>query len=333
MKIAVIGGGIFGMVTAIILSNKHKVTVFEKNSDIMLNASKCNHNRVHFGFHYPRSVETAKQSLEGYDSFYANFKNAIINNFPNYYLIENNSKITTDDYLKFCNNIGLKIIEEYPNLDINTTSIATSFLTNEPIFDFNLIKKIVIKKSNNINILLNTTIKSQIELNDYDVIINTSYSELNHIRNIFNIQNKKMKFQDVVIPIFETNLDKIGLTIMDGDFCSILPNGNKKNSFLLYHVNHSVLNENEGFSFLSNPTDIDFELNKIYLNSEKYFNFIKNCTRLDYYRTVRTIPINTDDGRLSVFDINIVNDKKVISVLSGKITTCWLIANKILEIL
>ena len=35
MKIAVIGGGIFGVTTALILSANHSVELFEKNSDIL----------------------------------------------------------------------------------------------------------------------------------------------------------------------------------------------------------------------------------------------------------------------------------------------------------
>ena len=36
MKIAVIGGGIFGVTTAIELAKNHDVTIYEKNSDIFL---------------------------------------------------------------------------------------------------------------------------------------------------------------------------------------------------------------------------------------------------------------------------------------------------------
>ena len=44
MKIAVIGGGIFGVTTALTLAQKYPVQLFEKNSDILLIAThgdKC----------------------------------------------------------------------------------------------------------------------------------------------------------------------------------------------------------------------------------------------------------------------------------------------------
>jgi len=59
MKIAIIGGGIFGVTTAIRLSRNHDVDLFEQNSDILQSASGINQYRLHRGYHYPRSTDTA----------------------------------------------------------------------------------------------------------------------------------------------------------------------------------------------------------------------------------------------------------------------------------
>ena len=64
MKIAVIGGGIFGVTTAIRLAKNHHVDLYEKNSDILQSASGINQYRLHRGYHYPRSNETALSSLK-----------------------------------------------------------------------------------------------------------------------------------------------------------------------------------------------------------------------------------------------------------------------------
>ena len=107
-KILIIGAGLFGCSTAIELKKAGMdVTLVEKNNDIMLGASKCNHNRIHFGFHYPRSIETAKESLDGLVLFLMRFKNAIVSDFPNYYFIDNNSIVSSDEYLAFCNKVGI----------------------------------------------------------------------------------------------------------------------------------------------------------------------------------------------------------------------------------
>ena len=49
MRIAVIGGGIFGVTTAIRLAENHSVDLFEKNSDILQSASGINQYRLHRG--------------------------------------------------------------------------------------------------------------------------------------------------------------------------------------------------------------------------------------------------------------------------------------------
>ena len=48
-----------------------------------------NHNRIHFGYHYPRSIDTAKQSILGLSSFAMEYNDCIISDFENYYCISN----------------------------------------------------------------------------------------------------------------------------------------------------------------------------------------------------------------------------------------------------
>ena len=67
-KIAVIGGGLFGITAYIKLKRKgFDCSLFEKKKDLLCGASTNNLNRVHFGYHYPRDDETAKQSYKGYN--------------------------------------------------------------------------------------------------------------------------------------------------------------------------------------------------------------------------------------------------------------------------
>lgn len=336
MNIAIIGAGIFGLTISIKLSRRHNITIFEKNNDIMMEASRCNHNRIHFGFHYPRSIETSQQSLEGYLSFHENFKKSIVSNFPNYYLIEKSSKVKTEEYIDFCNHLNLNFKEEYPNLDVDYSNIESSFLTNEPIFDFTTIKKQIIeiiKENSNIKLKLSSEILSKELLDGYDIIINTTYSQSNYIKKIFNIEQQKMRLQDVVIPIFEFRKNRVGITIMDGEYCSMLPQGINANKFMLYHVKHSVLSQTDDYKMDKKYDDISEQINNIYLESENYFRFLSGVKRTSHCRTIRAVPINNDDSRLSDMSVNIVDNKKIINILSGKITTCFLIAKKIDEIL
>ena len=68
--VIVIGGGIFGCLTAIELSKKGlRVQLHEKNDQIMIGASLNNQNRLHLGYHYPRDLETASQCQKGFEAF------------------------------------------------------------------------------------------------------------------------------------------------------------------------------------------------------------------------------------------------------------------------
>jgi len=338
MKIAVIGGGIFGVTTSLKLSELYDVTMIESNSSVMENASKCNHNRLHFGYHYPRSYKTAKQSLEGYELFKDNFNDSILSDFPNYYLIENGGKVTPYEYEVFCNSLNLDFTTKNPDIDMNFENIGLSLLTKEPIYDFIKIKGNLIDrlKKSNVNVIINKKINNKDQLSEYDIIINTTYSNINEINYLFDIPPLKLKLQDVLIPIFKCEMDRIGLTIMDGPYYSILPKGFEENTFLLYSVEHSVLREVDGFTVpkeWETFVDVEHEVNKIYEKSSKYFPFLEKSERLGYWRTIRALPINDDDERLSYLNINNLTNLKVITLLSGKITTCWLMANEIFEII
>lgn len=342
MKIIIVGAGIFGSCIALTLSkNNFDVTLVDSENKIMSKASKNNHNRLHFGFHYPRSLETAKQSLHGYKEFNEKFSKAIIQNFPNYYFIEKNGKVSETEFESFCNELKLEYIKKFPSeIDVNCENLSSSFLTKEPIYDYKTISSLLNEelKNSNVKIIFNKKINKVSDFEGYDIIINATYSNINEITNLFGIDPIKLKLQDVLIPIFEMKKERIGLTIMDGEYCSVLPKGYDNNKFLLYHVKNSVIKNIEGYSIPDEWKNTDEkiikeEIKKIYNNSINYFPFLKDCKKLTYWRTFRALPINNNDERLSTLECVKLKDKLVITLISGKITTSLLTSEKILKIL
>lgn len=348
MKIIVIGAGIFGITIALELSKRHSVTLVDMNSDILQNASRVNHSRLHFGFHYPRSKATAMQCLESYKLFYDYFSDAITSDFENYYMIEKSGYVNSNYYEQFCNNLYLVYKKQYPAIDMDFSNIESSYLTNEPIFDYKLIKSKLENEltKSDIKVVLNKKISFKDDLN-YDVIINATYFNINKIKRIFGLPQTKLKLQTVIIPVFKYNIPKIGLTIMDGKFCSVMPKGFNWETFLLYHAKESVIFETENeviprswhygkeiiknrlFENIYNKSIIKHQISRIKEASQKYFRFLQDCNFVDYWQTIRALPINDNDERLSVFDVSEYGSQKIISVLSGKISTCLLTANNI----
>ena len=86
-RVGIIGGGIFGLSTAIQLDSRYDVTIFEQCDDILCGATYANHNRHHHGFHYPRSPETALQCLNSAKEFEQIYTESLMWDFDNYYCV------------------------------------------------------------------------------------------------------------------------------------------------------------------------------------------------------------------------------------------------------
>ena len=70
-SILVIGGNsdIGYAVAKVFAKNKYNVHLFEKEKGIFLGASGNNQNRLHLGYHYPRSYITREQSKKCFKEF------------------------------------------------------------------------------------------------------------------------------------------------------------------------------------------------------------------------------------------------------------------------
>ena len=106
-KIAVIGGGFFGMYISEFFAKKgHNVVLYEKENNFMTHASSNNQARIHNGYHYPRSILTALRSRISFPKFFNEYKEIIDKSYESYYLIGKKlSKVTSMQFKKFCERI------------------------------------------------------------------------------------------------------------------------------------------------------------------------------------------------------------------------------------
>jgi len=104
----VIGGGFFGCSLALALSERgERVTLLEREGDLLLRASAKNQARVHGGYHYPRSILTGLRSRVNYPRFLADFPDCIDRSFRHYYAIaRRHSHVTARQFATFCQRIG-----------------------------------------------------------------------------------------------------------------------------------------------------------------------------------------------------------------------------------
>lgn len=274
-KILIIGGGIFGLDAAIQLSQiGHEVHVFEQNEEILTGTSGASLLRVHSGLHYPRDFATAKQSKMGYEIFSNKYSSCINKNFTNYYAIaKNDSKTTSAEFEYFANKLSFPFTRLWNNFEhssyIRMEKIATLYEVQEGVID---IVKLRNKFHNDLKINgINLYTKYRVTgVNKRDTEWNVEFQELGAgpefqetlnedqfeyvidathgtNRSKFSSQQFKYKFEYQITYMIEIEAKTpcFGLTILDGEFITVMPNG-FKNSFLIYGPKQSVLKREIG---------------------------------------------------------------------------------------
>ncbi len=266
-SVVVIGGGIFGVLSALkIARHGYPVIIFEKEPDILTGASLVNQCRVHMGYHYPRDARTAQQSLQAKISFEDMFRDAIVKRLNNYYLIAKEGSLTTaEDYIAFCKKIGLPYRHEWPKCThINREKIALSVRVPEQSFDVVRIRSILIKKLSKLpNVTLMTSspvtgiarrdgvfnveyeADGEVRTLQSGAIVNATYGGLNHINRFIGVKLHEYQYELCEMPVARTPWRGTGWSIIDGPFFGVMPFGFSKN-YLLYDVELSVLERSIG---------------------------------------------------------------------------------------
>ncbi|MBP9185559.1 MAG: FAD-binding oxidoreductase [Bacteroidia bacterium] len=351
--IIIVGAGIFGLSAAIILAeNGFEVTVIEKNLDIMQEASLVNQNRIHYGYHYPRSINTGKEALEGLPSFKQYYGNCINASFKKYYSIaQNGSQLSAAEFVAFCNELNIPLKEEWPDEGIlRRENMEACWLVEEPAFDYHILRQNVkkrIEQLKKIRILRNAFITNatytnkahQITLNNgyklsASVIVNASYSGLSDVLKALNLPAIKAHYELLVLPIITLpdNIEPFGVTIMDGPFCSIVPKGFNKGEYILSHVSHSVVQSYLGFEKPEwNSIDGNVEKN-IVDYCQTYYPILEKAVIKESWITTKMVLPNQDidDARPTLV---LSHDNNVYSLFSGKVTTCISAAQNLLSII
>ena len=351
-KIAIIGAGLFGITIYLLLKKRGlECTLFEKNNDILEGASTNNLNRVHFGYHYPRDFETAKQSIKGYKSFKKFYSSAIIEKFDNYYFIAKSSKVSLKVYLKFCKENNLKFKKVNLNkFNLLNNNLQGGIKVQEPIYDWkkiknNIINKLKLIKKNKkklneevLNILNGKKyiIKTNKKNYDYDIIIDASYEGSNRISKNISKQSKFIYQQVIVFEFILKNYKKMGLALMDGKFFSFLPKG-KTSKHILYHVKYSVLKNKISLEYPKKWKDkkiseyaINHSKKKILKDIKDYFPNLNLKLTKKYFISPRVFPTNQEKTDKRVSKI-IKLRKGYYKIISAKVDHCVDIANEILK--
>jgi len=346
MKIAIIGGGIFGVTAAFRLAKNHSVDLFEKNGDIMMEASDVNQCRVHRGYHYPRSDSMVKEVLDANDSFREEFGDAIITNTKNYYCIaKHNSLISADQFIQFCKRNNLEYELEVPDV-INKNAIELCVKVKENLFDHSKLKKMCWKnlRDSGVNVFLNKTVTDEI-FDRYDFVVICTYGQTKKLLEKFPKFQKEYQFEvcEKIFVKLPQSFNNISILIMDGPFMGIDPIGDT-GMFIMGDVVHTVLQRTVGKQPVIDPKYVPL-LNKGIISNPPISNFklfiesgaqfmpeIKKAQYVGSTFCIKTTLPDVDETDERPTLINKINEK-IVTVFSGKIPTCVEAAKELEDII
>tara|TARA_A100001201_G_scaffold60100_1_gene57505 strand:- start:1126 stop:2892 length:1767 start_codon:yes stop_codon:yes gene_type:complete len=336
-NVDVIGGGIFGVTCAWMLSkNGYYVNLYEKNDDILSSASFINQYRLHRGYHYPRSEQTALSSKTGEKTFIEAYGKSLIKNIENYYCISSeDSKVDSTQYTQFLNNINLEY--EITDVDfINKNSTQLSVKVNENLFNPISLKKICkdLLGKYLVNVKLNT---KYVKTNNKNTTVNCTYALINE--NSINKKEIQFELCEKIVVKLPKHYKNKSVVIMDGPFMCIDPYADSE-YHVMGNVVHAIHHTNVGMypeipikyksmlnsGIIKNPKITNF---KKFINSaKKYFDF-KEVEHVGSMFTIRAVlpKRDYDDARPTICEIN----DNTIDVFSGKIVTCVDLAQKIVD--
>lgn len=307
----IIGGGFYGCVLALHFKKIFKnVVLLEKEPDLLLKASYNNQARIHNGYHYPRSFITALRSHVNYEKFISDFKDSVVDNFTMVYAIASSSKVTSYQFVKFCKQIGSPIAQastQIKNL-FDSQLIEDVFLVEEAVFNAGKLReilkerlfaakvKVILKKevvkvsSDGQTIFTHLSNGEKIKSNQ---VLNCAYANINAILQNSNLPTLPLKHELTEMPLLKMPKEfrKIGITIMDGPFFSIMPFPDKK-----LHTLHHVRYTPRTSFFNEQQAKLPTSSNSLYMikDAKRYLPKLENAKYRGSLYEIKTILIQNE---------------------------------------
>jgi glycine/D-amino acid oxidase-like deaminating enzyme len=346
----VIGGGFYGCCLALFLSSiSNRVTLVERDNDLLSRASKVNQARVHTGFHYPRSAVTAVKSMMLSRKFASEFPDAIVDNFKMLYALPlRKSKVSAKRFWRMYSEMGAPIKKAssgYKDL-FDSDYIEDVFECEETAFDYTLLRDPLRKRldAHGIKVLLGQEVVKieeassgvQVFLDDGDVIFadrvfNVTYGNINAILKKSGLPKPEIKYELVEMAIVRPPdlLKNVGITVMDGPFFSLMPypaSGEHSLTHVRYSPHDSWVDEDRK----DNPYDVLEKYKKntrfMYMtkDSSRYLPAVKDCQYLYSLFEIKSVLIKNElnDGRPILFYRN-PDQSRLVTILGGKIDNIY----------
>jgi glycine/D-amino acid oxidase-like deaminating enzyme len=361
----IIGGGFYGVVIALYLKRAkgiEDVDIYEKEACLLTRASFVNQARVHGGYHYPRSFTTAYRSRENFHRFCSDWSSCVKVDFRKYYaLARRNSKVTSTQFTRFCNQVGAPLekaeaeiselfnpelieaiykVDEYAFDAMRLRSWADQELSDSRVgcyFD-QLVTDVSAGAENTLQV--STLDGSGIKrTKSYPIVFNCTYSGLSQVEANQSSGRLRLKHEIAELALIEPppELEKIGVTVMDGPFFSTMPFP-AKGCHSLSHVRytpHSFWVDEHGLSpyDVLDQSTLETRVDRMIRDSSRYLPALAKSRYRESLFEVKTVleKNESDDGRPILFRES-TSTPGLYSVLGGKIDNIYDILESIDEL-
>jgi hypothetical protein len=224
------------------------VHLFERAGALMQAASGINQGRLHEGYHYPRSPETAGQARAGLESFVAEYGRAVVGHAGRQYyaLAKAGSRLTAGQYAAFCRRQRLRY---RPLMRAQTAWLADPVAVDavlnvaEDRLDLGALRSIVLSR------LEASAVRVRLEpappglRRDFDAIVIAAYAATNGVAESLGAPTIPLQFEVVEKPVVRLpeRFRGVGVVVMDGPFCCLDPWGRTGDRLhVMGHVAHAI---------------------------------------------------------------------------------------------
>lgn len=350
--VAVIGGGFYGAAIANYFAERasgSSAILFEREDSLMSRASYNNQARIHNGYHYPRSFTTAFRSRFNLPRFVKDWPGVVKKDFTKLYAIaRRNSKVTAKQFERFCRDIGaeLHIADAKYQALFESRLIEQVYEAQEYAFDTTKLAEWAIQQiaKNSVDVRYRNTVDNVTLASSGELILKTvnedgfekevrckkvfncTYSGLNQIKGCFSGTKTKLKHEITEMALIKPPklLDRIGITVMDGPFFSLMPFP-ARSLYTLSHVRYTPhlqwidcknINPYEKLENYHKQSRCDRMLRDV----SRYIPDIAGAEHMDSLFEIKTVLMKNegDDGRPILFE-KYEKLPGFFSVLGGKI--------------
>lgn len=247
----VIGGGFFGCTIATWLKRQgglKRVLLVERGDELLTRSSWANQARIHNGYHYPRSILTAWRSRLNYSRFIETYRDCVADEFEMLYgIARRNSLVTAIQFQRFCHEISAYCKRAPHRLSrlFEPEMIEAVFLVQESVFDAARLRARMSEElhTTEVRVLKATTVigvlpypsgqGARIVLDGPDGefrigasrVYNCTYAGLKQFGLSNSHAEVALKYELTELALVEAppELERLGVTVMDGPFFSIMP--------------------------------------------------------------------------------------------------------------